>query len=148
MALLDFLKKRQQQTAQPKTQPETAKQMYTREAAQQTKRSSVEQMPPEQLQKVNEIRARIEKATRHAGQESPARPASHADAPVTQEAMRQNMTAQDKSAPAMSPTSAQAGMTSVGNGTPVRPAPTPKAQQKAAQKPAQTIARRPPSWER
>lgn len=151
MAFLDFLKKRQQQTAQPKPEqpkPETAKQMYTREAAQQPKQNTLNQISPERFRQVNEIKARLEKATQHTGQESPARQASPADAPVTQEAMRQNMTAQDKAMPALSPTSAQAGMTTVESGSSVRPAATPKVQQKTAQKPQQTIARPRPSWER
>jgi hypothetical protein len=154
MALLDFIKNRMarpQQADAPKPQqskPETAKQMYTREAAQPASQRSLAQLPPEQFQQVSEIRARLERATQHAGQDSPARQASHGDAPVSQEAMRQNMRAQNKTAPSMSPTSAQAGMTSVESGASLRPTPTPKVQQKTTQRPQQTIARRPPSWER
>jgi hypothetical protein len=154
MAFLDFIKNRMangQQADAPKPQqakPETAKQMHTREAAQPTAQKPMNQMPPEQLQKVSEIRARLEMATQHAGPESPTRQASPTDAPVTQEAMRQNMTGQDKTAPAMSPTNAHSGMTSVESGASLRPAPTPKVPQKSTQKPQQTIARPRPSWER
>ncbi|HTR34979.1 MAG TPA: hypothetical protein VMH80_03705 [Bryobacteraceae bacterium] len=151
MAFLVFLKKRQQQTAQPKPQqpkPETAKQMYTREAAQQPRQNALESLSGAERGRLDEIKARIEKATQHAGHDSPAREASVADTPVTQQPMRQNMTAQDKSTPAMSPTSAQAGMTSVESGASVRPTATPKVQQKTSQKPQQTIARPRPSWER
>lgn len=150
MAFLDFLKKRQQQTAAPKPQQaETAKQMHTREAGQQTKQNSLDQMPQEQRAKIDEIKARMERATQHSELQSVSRQASQADAPVTQEAMRQNVTAQDKTAPALSPTSAQTGKTSLESGASLRPSPTPKVQHKTIrQKPQQTIARRPPSWER
>jgi|SRR5579871_2817801 len=150
MAFLDFLKRGQgrQQAAAPKPQPETAKQMYTREAAQPPAQNNMNQISPERFRQVDEIRARLEKATQHVGQESAVRQASPADAPVSQEAMRQNMARQDQTAPAMSPTSAQSGMTSVESGASVRPSPTPKVQQKNVQSRPQTIARRPPSWER
>jgi hypothetical protein len=154
MAFLDFIKNRMakgQQADAPKPQqpkPETAKQMYTREAAQPPRQNTLNQISPERFLQVNEIRARLQKATQYAGQESPARQASPADAPVSQEAMRQNMTGQDKTTPALSPTSAQTGMTSVESGSSLRPAPTPKVQQKSTPRPQQTVARRPPSWER
>lgn len=146
MAFLDFIKNRMarpQQADAPKAQqskPETAKQMYSREAAQPARQNNLDSLPGNERVRLDEIKARIEKATHYAGPDSPARQASHGDAPVSQEAMRQNMRAQDKNAPSMSPTSAQAGMTSVESGASLRPTPTPKVQQ--------TVARRPPSWER
>jgi hypothetical protein len=150
MALLKFLKERQQQVNQDKpAQPETAKQMYARQEAQRSAQSPMDKMPAEQRAKVDEIKARIERATQHTGQEVSTRQTSPGDTPVTQEAMRQNMTGQDKTAPAMSPTSELAGKTSLERGDAVRPSPTPpRPPQKMTPKPQQTIARRPPSWER
>lgn len=152
MAFLDFLKQRQasrQQADAPKPQTETAKQMYARQEAQKTAPSPMDKMPAEQQAKLDEIKAKLERATQHTGQEGVSRQVSHGDTPVTQQPMRQNMTAQEKIAPAMSPTSELAGRTSIESGAPVRPSPTPpKPQQKTGQERPRTIARRPPSWER
>jgi len=63
--------------------------------------------------------------------------------------MRQNMTSQDKAAPALSPTSAQQGKTANEQDG---PAPSEdassKSQESSQEQTRQTIARRPPSWER
>jgi hypothetical protein len=62
--------------------------------------------------------------------------------------MRQNMTGQEKAAPALSPTSTQAGKTAEKGG----PAPPEergaKGPEKPSARPQQTVPRRPPSWER
>jgi hypothetical protein len=145
VALLDFIKNRnaarQQSVAQTQQQkPETAKEMYSRQDAQKTTSNAVDRMPPEQLAKVDEIKARMEKATQHVGQNAAAPQQSSGEEPGNRQAMRQNMVSQDKTAPSMSPTSAQAGKPE----SEKAPARTP---QKSSQRP-HTVARRPPSWER
>lgn len=152
MAFIDWIKNRNaapQQGGADKSQqqkPETAKQMYAREAAQEKAgKSSVDQMPPEQKAKAQEIGAKMEQATRPDGPggNSPA-PAGGAASP---EAMRQNMTGQERSAPALSPTGAHAGKTA--QETPSQPAKEPPAKtQDTPQSRPQTLPRRGPSWER
>jgi hypothetical protein len=63
--------------------------------------------------------------------------------------MRQNMTGQDKAAPALTPTSAQAGQPSTEKKVPSPSNNAPaKAPQKDGARSPQTVPRRPPSWER
>ena len=142
MAFLDFLKNRQAAQQQPvanKPQAETAKQMYTREAARETT-NPVDRLPAGEKVKVDRIKAVMEKATRHVDRNSlkPMPP----DVAGTQEAMRHTMT--DKAAPALSPTSMQAGQRE--QGTPEAP----KTPAKTPEKPVrpQTVPRPRPSWER
>jgi hypothetical protein len=73
---------------------------------------------------------------------------SAADSTGGREAMRQNMSNQDKAAPSLSPTSNQAGMTATKDAA-ARSNETPaKAPEKTPQRAPQTVQRRPPSWER
>jgi hypothetical protein len=149
MAFLDFLKDRavRQQPDADKSQtpkPEMAKQMYTREAAQERANQKPLTLEPRQQTELDAVRARLEKATQHLGPDSTPPPSPiPADSSGSRESMRQNMTAQDKEAPALSPTSGQAGKTAIDKAPenspePAKPAPT---------KPP-TLPRRPPSWER
>jgi len=123
MALLDFIKNRQasektpaagtpQQQRSDSTKPQTAKEMYTREAAnEKTSRNPVERMPEDQRAKAQEIGARLDNATNHLNQNAQTPSPAPADSASSPEASRQNMTNQDKAAPDLSPTSMQAGST-------------------------------------
>jgi hypothetical protein len=145
MGFLGWIRNRnaaQQQSAANKSQeprPENAKQMYAREAAQErANRTPLDRMPAEQQAKVDKIKATLEKATQHIERSTETSP-TPVDANGGREAVRQNMTAQDKAAPAFSPTSAQAGKTPLEK--PV------KAPEKPQERP-QTVPRPRTSWER
>ena len=115
MAFLDFIKERTQQpvaqtSQQPK--PESAKEMYTREASQeQVARKPVEQMPEAEKQKAVEAAhpaaALMEKATQHQTQSHDA-PSNRTDG---KEALRHNQSGEEKTQEAMSPTDAHKGQT-------------------------------------
>jgi len=115
MAFLDFIKERTQQpvaqtSQQPK--PESAKEVYTREASQeQATRKPVEQMPDAEKQKAVEAAhpaaALMEKATQHQTQSQDA-PSNRTDG---KEALRHNQSGQNKTQDAMSPTDAHKGQT-------------------------------------
>ena len=115
MAFLDFIKDRAQ-TQQPVAQtsqqpkPESAKEMYTLEAEQAT-RKPVEQMPEAEKQKAVEAAhpaaALMEKATQHQTQSQDA-PSNRTDG---KEALRHNQSGQEKTQEAMSPTDAHKGQT-------------------------------------
>ena len=154
MAFLDFIKNRQgqqQPAPQPSQQhkPETAKEMYTQQATQdKAAAKALDQIGPEQRAKVEDIKEKMQQATQHLRQnEQPASPAP-TDGATGPQPMAQKMTSQDKAAPALSPTSAQAGTRATEQEA---PAPSGESQAKAQEKSPdrpQTIARRPPSWER
>ena len=149
MALLDFMKNRnnQQQDVAQKPQeqtPVTAKQLYTRQDAQErASQKPVDQLPPAQQQKLDEVKARLEKATQHVGNDTPPSP-PNAGGSASPQALRQNMSGQDKAAPALSPTSEHAGATAKEQSA-TKQSESPS---KATDSQTQTIARRPPSWER
>ncbi len=156
MAFLDFVKNRQagqQQAVAGNTQeqkPQTAKEMYTQQAAQEkATQKTVDQIPDADKAKAKEVGERIDKATQHLQKNAPAQPSVPADGTGSPEPMRQNMTAQDKSAPSLSPTSAQKGTpaTEKSAASPSTEAPA-KPQEKPPQRQPQTVPRRPPSWER
>jgi hypothetical protein len=119
--------------------------MYTREAAQEkANQTPVDRMPEEQRAKAREVAARLDKATSHNENLAKTPTPAPADAMGNREAMRQNMTGQDKTAPAMSPTSAQSGQ-------PATEKDHSQQQEKAPGKQAgrsQTLPRPRPSWER
>ncbi|HTV53583.1 MAG TPA: hypothetical protein VMI06_01570 [Terriglobia bacterium] len=123
MAFLDFIRNRQQvsqeQTTEPK--PETAREMYAREATQeQASQRSVNELNQADKAEAKELGSRVDKAVEQIrSNDRPAAP-SQSDSTANPEPMRQNMVNQDKEAPELSPTSAQRG----------------------------TIARPTPSWER
>jgi hypothetical protein len=144
---LDFIKNRltsQQQPVANKSQeqkPETAQQMYKREAVEEkASRNPIGRMPPEQIAKLNGIKATLERATRHINKDVHAPSAAPGESAGGWEAMQQNMTAQDKTAPALSPASMQAGKSEPDRDTPNAP-------EKSVERP-QTLPRPRPSWER
>jgi hypothetical protein len=146
MALLDFMKNRnaaKQQTVADKAQeqkPENAKAMYARDAEhEKANLKPIDRMPPAQQAKVDAIKERLEKATQHIGQS--ANTPSPADAGSSPQASRQNMTGQDRTAPALSPTNAHAGQPE----TDREKSPSPQHEKKAEHK---TLPRPQPSWER
>ncbi len=137
MAFLDFLKKRQQQTTQPKPEqpkPETAKQMYTREAAAES--AAVKPISPEIKAQAARVMATMDKASQYAQPPSPRIAPETAGSPAAQ---LQNQHGQGKTQVALSPTDGASGKTVTQDR--VRPLETPSPKQ-------QTVARRPPSWER
>jgi len=154
MALLDFIKNRnasQQPSVAQKVseqKPETAKEMYSRQAGQEkAAQKPLDQLPPDQQARAKAIGATLEKATQHVERIPHISPAGPGDNTGNQEALRQNQTGQDKTAPALSPTDAQTGRTAEGNA----PAPSKEAPAKTPEKPAgrtQTLPRPRPSWER
>jgi translation initiation factor IF-2 len=122
--------------------------MYTRQAAQErTAQQSMDRMPAGQQARVEAIKQRLESATRHISPEQSQAPIP-ADNSGSREAMRQNMTAQEKAAPALSPTSAQVGKTAEKSGQAPSEERAAKGPARPSQRPQQTLPRRPPSWER
>jgi hypothetical protein len=112
MAFLDFVKNRQdQQSAQQTEQkPETAKAMYTREDAEgRAAQKPIQQLSDADRSQSKELGARLDKATQHIQQDTQPGAAAPADGTGSPEPMRQKMTAQDKAAPSLSPTSGQMG---------------------------------------
>ena len=146
MKLLDFIKNRgvQTQAGEPQSQqqPETAKQMSTRMAAEeQAAPKPSELVRPDQQQRVAEAQALYAKATQEPT--SPTPPPSPAPAGATNpQPMQQQGVADDKVAPQMTPTSGLASSRAQDVEGPSAPASTPAKSQQ------QTIARPAPSWER
>jgi hypothetical protein len=140
MALLDFIKNRQtqQQSSAPEAKPETAKEMYARGSVQQkASEKSPASLSPDQQARVREVQATMSQATQSPDQsQSPASPSEGATNP---QPMAQMATNQDKAAPALSPTTAQAGTRSHEH---ENASPSP------ARTPERTVPRPPPSWER
>jgi hypothetical protein len=155
MAFLDWMKEklatRQQPVAKTAQQqkPETAKEMYTREAAmEQQSRKPLARMRESDKTETKRLASLLEKATQHLRNDSPAPSAMAGEGAANPEPMRQNMLAQDNAAPALSPTSGQKGTPDPGKGAPFTEMP-PTGQPKSSPKPPQpTVQRRPPSWER
>ena len=145
--MLDFIKNRnsQQQSAAPPAQPETAKQMYTREAVQEkTAAKPLDRIPAEQQQKVEGIKADLQRATQHMGRDVPSASPTPTDATANPQPMAQMSMNQEKTAAPLSPTTAQAGVRARARESSRTAAP----RQEKPQDRAQTMARRPPSWER
>jgi hypothetical protein len=145
VALLDFIKNRntsQQQSVANKSQeqkPETAKEMYAREASRDdTNRKPVNEIPEADKAAAKAAGERLDKATQHLRENAPSQPG---DSGGSREAVRQNMTGQDKTVPALSPTSAQTGQ-------PATEKPPSKEPQTPEKGRAQTMPRPRPSWER
>jgi hypothetical protein len=136
MSFLDFIKNRGQAASAPVNEqvgpgPETAKQMYTREAAQEkTGTPSVKNLSPEQLAEARDIGSQLLQPTTPPEPTSPA-PSTFAptEAPSgatdNQQPMKQLSMNQEKGAPALSPSSAQLGMKDAE--LPARAADTPSA---------------------
>jgi len=150
MAFLDFIRNRQEHSAEQSSQtqkPETAREMYARQAEQGgAGERTVGELPEADKAQAREIGARLDKATQQLREDrvTPSPVPENAGSP---EPMRQNMMGQDNAAPDLSPTSAQRG--SVGHEQEAS-APSREESQSPArdsQQP-QTIARPAPSWER
>jgi hypothetical protein len=140
MAFLDWMKNRGQQSpaAEPKQQkPETAKEMYTREVAQE--KANRIAPTPDQEQRAQKIGEVLNKATQHREQSAPA-PSNAPDEGSTNAAQLQNQNQQGKAQEGLSPTDDARGKTA---GQEQQPAP-----EKTTERAQQTVARRPPSWER
>jgi hypothetical protein len=151
---LDFIKNRNASRQEPDTsksqeqKPETAKEMYTRQAAQdKANQKPIEQIPQADKDVAKSVGERIDRETQHLQERSPAQP-SVGETASSPEPMRQTMLSQNKAAPALTPTSAQAGITEAEKSA---PSPSKDAPAKAPEKPAhfpQTLPRPRPSWER
>jgi hypothetical protein len=144
MSILDFIKNRQtqQQSAAPQTQPETAKQMYAREATQdKAAAKSLSQLPADQKSKLAEVRTELQSHTIGQAPSANSLSSAPADATANPQPMRQASMQQDNAAPALSPTTAQAAARES-----EKPSVAPS--QTKSQEQAKTMARRPLSWER
>jgi hypothetical protein len=121
-------------------QPENAKTMYTRKAEQEKANlKRIDRLSPDQQIKLDAIKERFEKATQNIGQKT--NTPSPTDAGGSPEVSRQNMTGQDRTAPALSPTNAHAGQPVTNK----EKSPSPQTEKKAEHK---TLPRPQPSWER
>jgi hypothetical protein len=148
MAFLDFIRNRQEQSAaQPSQTPETAREMYAREAEQRpTGQRTVGELPEAAKEQAREIGARLDRATQHLRQDSAATSPSP-ESTGSPEPMRQSMLGQDNAAPALSPTSAQRGAVGHEQESSASSREESPSVAKDSQRP-QTIARPTPSWER
>jgi len=154
MGFLGWIKNRSSQNHQPDSnrapepRPENAKRMYARQDGQERANlTPMDRMPPDQRAQVDAIKAKLEKATRHIDTNAPAPLPAAGESGGGHTAERQNMAGQEKTAPALSPTSAQAGKTPNENAPVPSTEPPAKTQDKAVSRP-QTVPRPRPSWER
>ena len=152
MAILDFIKNRRQQPEQSQNQkPETAKEMYARESVQdKAALKPIDRLPEQPRAELAEVKARLEIGTQHLNQNAQTPAPSQADSTNNSpEAARQMMSGQEKAAPALSPTSGQLGKTAneQAGSSPSNDV-SEKAREQSTERTRQTIARRPPSWER
>jgi hypothetical protein len=142
MALLDFIKNRnaspQQSVAETTQQqkPETAKEMYSRQAVED--KANRVAPTPDQEARAQKIGEEMRSAMQPQERSSPA-PSNAPGEGGTNAAQLQNQNHQGKAQESLSPTDDARGKTAAHERQP--------APEKAAERP-QTIARRPPSWER
>jgi hypothetical protein len=142
MRFLDFIKNREDQSTateqqSQQQQPETAKQMYTREAIED--KANRVAPTPDQEKRAQQIGDEMRKTTPLAPEASPAPPAAPEDQ-GSNSAQLQNQSNQDKTQESLSPTDSTTGKTAV-----PEKAPAPETTAEPTQK---TIARPAPSWER
>ena len=140
MGFLSFIKDRQAQqpaAEQQSQQPETAKQMYTREAVE----DKANRVAPtaDQEKRAKEIGGEMLKPNQPAQEPSPASPSAPTDQ-GSNTAYLQNQSNQDKTQEALSPTDNTTGKTAVQEKAP--------AQETTTERTQKTIARPAPSWER
>jgi transglutaminase/protease-like cytokinesis protein 3 len=148
MAFLKFIKNHDGQRPAAEQQSQQQKPEISREASsavQEQPSKTVSQMPEDIRARARDIGSRIEQSGQNIEQSASALPQAPTEATGNQQPLRQNMTAQDKPAPDLSPTSFQAGIPAKDVEAPARPEATPETSQEQART---TIARRPPSWER
>jgi hypothetical protein len=141
MGFLGWIKGRAARQQQPATEtakrPERAKEMYTRQAAEEVANRLAP--TPDQQDRARRIGEEMRKATQHLGQSGPA----PSDAPAdggSNSAQLQKQHQQDKAQETLSPTDDAKGKTAAREKHPV--------QEKPPQRAPQTLPRRPPSWER
>ena len=147
MAFLDFIKNRQsqQQPSESAAKPETAKEMYTREAGQEKPAFKPNELSQSDKASLTTAKDLYQRGTAP-GDDSPRMAAPEPEGATSQQPMAQMSMNQEKAAPALSPTSAQTGTRSNKQEAPASPD---NAQsQSRSQEQAKTMARRPPSWER
>lgn len=90
--------------------PENTKQQSHRQHTQgNAGNKAFDQLPEEQRKQVDEVKARLEQATKHLSHDASASTPSPSDGANSPEAMRQKMSGQEKTAPDLSPTSMQKG---------------------------------------
>jgi len=140
MAFLDFIRNRnasrQPTAAVDNTQqqkPETAKEMYSRQAGQETAKP----ITPEIKAQADHALAAVTKQTQHLEQGRPAAPENGGGSPTAELQKQSN---QDKTQAALSPTDAGAGKTAAQEEKPKTP-------EKSPERP-KTLPRTSPSWER
>jgi hypothetical protein len=143
MGLLDFIKNRNQPSAEPTTQPkqETAKQMYTREAGEEraaAKPISLNEHHSAAATEANDLYRKGTQEGEHPAAASTPAPADSATDP--QQPMVQPSMNQEKAAPPLTPTSAQAGAKEHEQEAHASVSPSPT--------PSPTLPRTTPSWER
>jgi len=152
MAFLDFVRNHDGQRPVGQQQSQQQKPDVSREASsavQEQPSKTVSQVPEDIRARARDIGSRIEQSGQNIEQSAGTLPQAPAEATGNQQPLRQNMTAQDKPAPDLSPTSFQAGIPSKDVEGPGPPEPTPSTSQSQTQEQSRaTIARRPPSWER
>lgn len=142
MAFLDFINNRQesqQRSVAQKSQeqkPETAKEMYARQDAQE-KTAASKPITPEIKAQADRAMATMNKASEHV--QSPAKRTAPEPGSAPQ-AQLQNQSRQDKTQESLSPTDGASGKTAIQGKE--------KAPEKAPQRAQQTVARKAPSWER
>jgi hypothetical protein len=140
MSFLSFIKDRQAQqpaVEQQSQQPETAKQMYTREAIEE--KANQVAPTPDQEERARAIGDEMLKSN----QPAPVFLSAPVDAPTDQgsnAAHLQNQNNQDKAQPALSPTDSHVGKTALEE--------TSQEQNPTTGRTQNTIARPAPSWER
>jgi hypothetical protein len=156
VAFLDFISNRQESQRQSgrdiqQQKPETAKEMYAREAAgEKGKYTPAERMPESEQVKVKEISSRMQNLGQgvqrdHVSQTPAPGAAENSSSP---QAMRQKMANQDKASPALSPTSEQSGKTAAENNSPSHENSGKAQRPNTSQSQQRTLPRRAPSWER
>jgi hypothetical protein len=114
MAFLDFIKNRQQQQAEQAApaKQETARDYHVRQDAQdKAALRPMDGLPEQPKAELNEVKARMEKATQQLNQEAAVSAPAPQDGASSPEPLRQNMASQGKPTPDLTPTSMQAGST-------------------------------------
>jgi hypothetical protein len=153
MAFLDFINNRQGQRSEQQSQPqksEPTREVNTRGAGQENAPTKqFENMRPDQQAKVAEAQTLFRQGTQETAPAPSAPAQAPADSTESPQVMAQKSMNQDKAAPALSPTSAQKGTRATEKDSPA-PSQDSSVQSKeqSQEQKRQTIARRPPSWER
>jgi hypothetical protein len=151
MAFLSWLTKRGKQPEAPKPETkENAKQMHTRQDAQERAvRPRVSQMPEAAKAEARSVRQFLENYGNKVLENNPGFQMTDVEGAASPQPMRQNMVRQHVHPPALSPTSGQSGLEHQHTSAPASETPrqeTPKPE--PPKTPPPTLPRRAPSWER